>query len=348
MASNSREEVMRKRRFSEEQMVKILREADKAPVAEVSKKHGVSEQTIYTWRKRFGAMNADEVKRLRQLEVENARLKKMLAERKGLSRRRACALLDVSRSCLGYVSRLDVRDRPVIEQMQKLAGQYPRYGYRRIRIFLRRAGVSLSIGRTWRLWAKAGLQVPRKRPRRRVASQRDQVQRAPAANHVWAYDFVFDTCANSQQLKCLTVIDEHTREALAIDVAGSIRSERVVEVLSRLISERGAPKFLRSDNGPEFVSTRLLQWAADEGLQMALSQPGKPWQNGTDESFNGKFRDECLSMEYFRNRTQARVVIEQWRRHYNAVRPHSALGYLTPAQFVESLSGKDHEATSLK
>jgi len=114
------------------------------------------------------------------------------------------------------------------------------------------------------------------------------------------------------------------------------------------ISERGAPKFLRSDNGPEFVSTRLLQWAADEGLQMALSQPGKPWQNGTDESFNGKFRDECLSMEYFRNRTEARVVIEQWRRHYNAVRPHSALGYLTPAQFVESLSGKDHEAISLK
>ncbi|AOF80478.1 integrase core domain protein [Methyloversatilis sp. RAC08] len=185
---------------------------------------------------------------------------------------------------------------------------------------------------TWRLWNKAGFQV----------------QRAPAANHAWAYDLVFDTCANSQQLKCLTVIDERTREALAIDVAGSIRSERVVEVLSRLISERGAPKFLRSDNGPEFVSTRLLQWAAGEGLQMALSQPGKPWQNGTDESFNGKFRDECLSMEYFRNRTEARVVIEQWRRHYNAVRPHSALGYLTPAQFVYSLSGKDHEATSFK
>jgi putative transposase len=101
----------------------------------------------------------------------------------------------------------------------------------------------------------------------------------------------------------------------------------------------GPRRRLRSDNGPEFVSTRLLQWAADEGWQMALSQPGKPWQNGTDESFNGKFRNECLSMEYFRNRTEARVVIEQWRRHYNAVRPHSALGYLTP--------GKGHEATSL-
>lgn len=125
--------------------------------------------------------------------------------------------------------------------------------------------------------AQAGLQVPRKRPRRRVASQRDQVQRASETNGIWTYDFVFDTCANGQSLKCLTVIDEHTREALAIDVAGSIRSERVIEVLSRLISEHGAPKALRSDNGPEFVSTRLLQW----GLQIALSQPGKPANSAT-------------------------------------------------------------------
>lgn len=193
---------------------------------------------------------------------------------RGLSQRRACQLMGVARSALGYVSRLDERDRPLIGTMRRLAAQYPRYGYRRIRIFLRREGHRLSIGRTWRLWTKAGLQVPRKRPRRRVASQRDQVERAPEANAVWAYDFVFDTCANGQPLKCLTVIDEHTREALAIDVAGSIRSERVIEVLSRLISERGAPKALRSDNGPEFVSTRLLAWATDEGLQMALSEPG--------------------------------------------------------------------------
>ena len=272
----------------------------------------------------------------------------LYAVKRGVSQRRACVLMSVSRSALGYVSRLDERDRPLIGEMRRWAAQYPRYGYRRIRIFLRRAGHRLSIGRTWRLWHKAGLQVPRKRPRRRVASQRDQVQRASEANGIWAYDFVFDTCANGQQLKCLTVIDEHTREALAIDVAGSIRSERVIEVLSRLISERGAPKALRSDNGPEFVSTRLLQWATDEGLQMALSQPGKPWQNGTDESFNGKFRDECLSMEYFRNRLEARVVIEQWRRHYNEVRPHSALGYLTPAQYVQKQSGNDHETILLR
>lgn len=164
------------------------------------------------------------------------------AIKRGVSQRRACVLLSVSRSALGYVSCLDERDQPLIGQMRQLAARYPRYGYRRIRIFLRRAGYRLSVGRAWRLWSKANLQVPLKRPRRRVASQRDQVRRASEANGTWAYDFVFDSCANGQQLKCLTVIDEHTREALAIDVAGSIRSERVIEVPSRLVSKRGQPR----------------------------------------------------------------------------------------------------------
>ncbi len=127
---------------------------------------------------------------------------------------------------------------------------------------------------------------------------------------------MFDACANGQQVKCLTVVDEFTRESLAIDIAGSIRSGRVIEVLSRLVSERGAPQHLRSDNGPEFVSKALLRWAVAESLDIALIAPGKPWQNGTAESLNGKFRDECLSMEWFRNRQEAKVVIEQWRQHY--------------------------------
>jgi putative transposase len=156
---------------------------------------------------------------------------------------------------------------------------------------------------------------------------------ATAANHVWAYDFLFDTCANGQSLKCLTVIDEFTRQALAIDVAGSIRSRRVIEVLAALISERGAPRHLRSDNGPEFVSAAILQWLQSAGIETALIDPGKPWQNGTDESFNGRFRAECLSLEWFRTRREARVVIETWRQHYNAVRPHSSLQYLTPNEF---------------
>ena len=168
------------------------------------------------------------------------------------------------------------------------------------------------------------------------------VSRLLSVAQVWAYDFVFDACANGQQLKCLTVVDEYTRESLAIDVAGSIRSGRVIEVLSQLISTHGAPKILRSDNGPEFVSRALLRWAANENLDMALIDPGKPWQNGTAESFNGKFRDECLSMEWFRNRTEAKVVIEQWRQHYNEVRPHSSLGNQTPAAFKKQCFSTTH------
>jgi putative transposase len=155
---------------------------------------------------------------------------------------------------------------------------------------------------------------------------------------VWAYDFVFDACANGQQLKCLTVIDEHTRESLAIDVAGSIRSGRLIEVLTKLVSEHGAPKYLRSDNGPEFVSKAVLKWLLQSNIDTALIDPGKPWQNGADESFNGKFRDECLSLEWFRNRTEAKIVIENWRRHYNEVRPHSSLSYQTPVEFKSKRS----------
>ncbi|MFM0053764.1 IS3 family transposase [Caballeronia grimmiae] len=354
---------MRKSRFTEEQMVTMLREADKTSVAEVAKKHGISEQTLYNWRQHFGGMEASDVKRLKQLEQENARLKKMVAERdleldvmreingkkvvsaparrlqvayaraRGLSERRACALMSVARSALHYQSKLAERDAPVRAAMCVLSAQYPRYGYRRIRIFLDRQGHPMSADRAWRLWRLAGLQVPRKRPRRRVSTHRPRPQPATAARHVWAYDFVFDACANGQQLKCLTVIDEYTRECLAIDVAGSIRSARVIEVLSQLISLHGAPRYLRSDNGPEFVSHAILKWAAQNGIDMALSDPGKPWQNGADESFNGKFRDECLSLEWFRTRVEAKVVIEQWRRHYNAIRPHSSLAYLTPNEF---------------
>ena len=156
---------------------------------------------------------------------------------------------------------------------------------------------------------------------------------------MWAYDFVFDACASGQQLKCLTVIDEFTREALAIDVAGSIRSNRVIEVLAKLISVHGAPRYLRSDNGSEFLSRAILRWLAHEKIETALIDPGKPWQNGTNESFNGKFRDECLSMEWFRNRVDAKIVIENWRRHYNEVRPHSSLGNLTPTEFKQQHDG---------
>lgn len=266
---------------------------------------------------------------------------------RGLSQRRSCALIGVARSALGYESVMAAKDAPVVSAMRALASQYPRYGYRRIRIFLRREGHEMSPDRCHRLWQQAALQVPRKRPRRRIAARSDRPQPPASRNHVWAYDFVFDACANGQQLKCLTIIDEYTRECLAIDVAGSIRSRRVIDVLSRLITVHGAPRYMRSDNGPEFVSRAILDWIVTSGINTAISDPGKPWQNGTDESFNGKLRDECLSMEWFRSREEAKVIIETWRRHYNAVRPHSSLDYLTPNEFKAALTHSTQQGASL-
>ena len=258
-------------------------------------------------------------------------------QRRGLSLRRACALLRVPRSTIGYESRLAKKDAPVLEAMHELAGQYPRYGYRRIQVFLERRGIKIGVDRTHRLWRLAKLQVPRKRPRRRVATNRPRPLAPEQAQQVWAYDFVFDGCGNGQQLKCLTVVDEYTREWLAIDVKGSIRSRQVIEVLSRLVSTHGSQRYLRSDNGPEFVSRAVLQWLTTASIDTAYIDPGKPWQNGSNESFNGKFRDECLSLEWFPDRINAKITIEDWRKHYNEVRPHSSLGNKTPLEFKQEL-----------
>jgi putative transposase len=257
---------------------------------------------------------------------------------RGVSLRRACALLSVARSMLRYESRLVKRDAPVVAVMHELAAQYPRYGYRRIQVFLARRGHVMSADRIHRLWRLHGLQVPRRRRRRRVAASRPRPLPATGANQVWAYDFVFDACANGQQLKCLTVIDEFTRECLAIDVAGSIRSGRVIEVLAKLVSVHGAPKYLRSDSGPEFVCRAILRWLHVENIETVVIDPGKPWQNGSNESFNGKFRDECLGMQWFKNRIDAKILIEAFRREFNEVRPHSSLRQLTPAEFKQKLS----------
>lgn len=264
-------------------------------------------------------------------------------QRHGVSLRRACALLSVARSTMGYESKIELREVPIVAAMRELSAQYPRFGYRRILVYLERRGIVMSADRAHRIWRRAGLQVPRKRPRRRAAMNRPRPIPSTQANHVWAYDFVFDACANGQQLKCLTVIDEYTRECLAIDVAGSIRSGRVIDVLSKLVSVRGAPRHMRSDNGPEFVSRAVLQWLSATKIETALIDPGKPWQNGANESFNGKFRDECLGMQWFKNRIDAKILIEDWRQEFNSERPHSSLGNRTPEEFARSVSIKGLE-----
>ena len=259
------------------------------------------------------------------------------AVKRGLSQRPACRLFSVARSTLAYQSRLAQKDALVLAAMRRLARLYPRFGYRRVTIFLRREGYSMSFDRAWRLWQSEALQVPKKKKRRRATASRPRPLPPEQRHHIWPYDFVFDRCANGQVLKCLTIVDEYTRECLAITVSGRIRSSDVIEQLARLISLHGAPRHLRSDNGTEFVSHAVLKWLREHRIDTAFSDSGKPWQNGLDESFNGKFRDECLNMEWFRTRAEARVVIETWRKEYNQIRPHSSLNYQTPNQHISTL-----------
>ena len=267
------------------------------------------------------------------------------ARKRGMSKAKACKLFRVAPSTTTYKSRMDAKDEPLLDRMAALAQQNPRWGYRRVRVLMVREGHRMTRRRAYRLWTKAGLQVPKKQ-RRRVPTRMARPTPPTGANHVWCYDFVFDRCANGQHLKCLTVVDEYTRECLAIDVAGTIRSERVIEVLARLVAAHGAPRFVRSDNGPEFVAQAVQDWLKGENIATAYIAPGKPWQNGLNESFNGKFRDECLNVEWFSTRREAAVVIEQYRRHYNDVRPHSSLGDRTPHEFKRLLEESSRVAVS--
>jgi len=240
--------------------------------------------------------------------------------------------MQVARSTLAYQSRMPARDARLEAMLRKVAQMHPRYGYRRAWAVLRRE-VLINLKRVRRLWRKLGLSLSKRRPRRRrVRTISVRAVRSQQLNQVWAYDFVHDSCANGQKLKMLTVVEEWTRECLAIEVGARINSSRVIEVLSRLMSLHGQPTYIRSDNGPEFVATSVKEWFKASGVQTTFIEPGKPWQNGTNESFNGKFRDECLNMEWFRNRAEAKIIVEQWRRHYNQERPHSSLNYRTPAQ----------------
>lgn len=253
------------------------------------------------------------------------------AVQRGLSSRRACWLMQLARSTLEYQSRMRARDALLEPRLREVAERHPRYGYRRAWAVLRRE-MLINLKRVRRLWQQMGLSLSKRRPRRRVRSTSIRTMSAEGANQVWAYDFVHDACANGQKLKMLTVIDEWTRECLAIEVGARINSLRVIEVLARLMSWRGHPTYLKSDHGPEFVATRVKEWLKQSSVQTTYIEPGKPWQNGTNESFNGKLRDECLNMQWFRNRVEAKVIIEEWRRHYNEERPHSSLNYQTPAQ----------------
>jgi len=257
----------------------------------------------------------------------------------GASVRRACALLQVSRSALRYESRMPDRDAELGSALEKISERHPRYGHRFAWTLLRREGRRVNRKRVRRVWRALGLCV-RRRKRRKIRTGIPRVLTPTGPNQVWAYDFVHDTCANGQTLKALTVVDEWTRECLAIEVASSLNASRVIAVLEGLFEKHGAPSVLRSDNGPEFIARALKIWVMMNHSETATIAPGKPWQNGSVESFNGTFRGEKLDAEWFSNLREAKIVIEQWRREYNEQRPHSSLGYWTPAEIgAESRNG---------
>jgi putative transposase len=250
-----------------------------------------------------------------------------------LSERRACGLMNISTSVLRYRAGSDSNCR-LRERIVSLAGQRRRFGYRRIHVLLKREGWQINVKRVYRLYRNAGLAV-RKRSRKRIGlTERVPLLLPETPNHAWSMDFVHDGLADGRRIRCLNVVDDCTRESIVIEVDTSISGERVARVLDRIAGYRPLPRMIRVDHGPEFTSLALDAWAHARGVKLAFIQPGKPTQNAYIESFNGRFRDECLNDHWFLTLHEARVLIEAWREDYNSTRPHSSLGNITPAEFA--------------
>lgn len=261
------------------------------------------------------------------------RLVEFFIETFGLSRRRACGLARVSRSVVDYVARRD--DGPLRERIHHWAREKPRYGYRRIHVLLRREGHAVNRKRVYRIYREERLSVRRKKRKRVAAASREALVIPRHPNERWSMDFMADTLADGRTFRTFNVVDDCTRECVAIEVGRSIPGARVVRVLEALGRSRGLPSVIVMDNGPEFTSRVLDQWAYERGVELHFIQPGKPVQNAFVESFNGKFRDECLNTNWFVSLADACERIEGWRQDYNGHRPHSSLGGLTPEEFAE-------------
>lgn len=266
---------------------------------------------------------------------------------RGLSKRYACRLLRLNRSTYQYVSRPD-HNQLLREELRNFVAEKRRRGCRKAHNYLGRKGIKASRNRVHRVWKQERLQIPRRIGKKRKppgpSSSEPLVAEYP--NHVWSYDFLFDATARGTRLKMLTIGDDYTRECWAIDVATSFPARRVIDVLARLFAEHGAPRFIRSDNGPEFVAQALQAWLAAHETQTHFIAPGSPWQNGFRESFHGRFRDEFLFGTLFASVAEARVLVEQFRQEYNTERAHQSLGYLTPAEFRQNWLAKQNSQST--
>ncbi|MEJ8564808.1 MULTISPECIES: IS3 family transposase [unclassified Micrococcus] len=361
-----------RKRHTPEQVVRKLGQADRMladgqDVAAVCRELGVSEQTYYRWRNQYGGLKAEDAKRLKELEKQNATLKRLLAEAElekaalkelaggkllspdrrraavdhlkrklRVSERMACRLVGLSRSAYRRPLKGDTvadPDRALREWLRAWAKDHPRYGYRRAYHDARAEGWVVNHKKIQRLWRDEGLRVPQRRRRKRVGSSTVDAPTADAPNVVWAVDFQFDADEHGRPIKICSIVDEHTRECIGGLVERSITADRLTAHLEDLVAARGAPAVLRSDNGPEFISEAMADWA---GTRTGLSYipPGSPWRNGYVESFNSRIRDECLNINSFYSLLHAQVIIGDWKDEYNHHRRHSSLGYLTPAEYA--------------
>ena len=262
----------------------------------------------------------------------------------GVSERRACRALGQPRSTQRYAGGERERDQALLLRVRELAGEHPRYGYRRITALLRREGWSVNRKRVHRLWRREGLKVPQvQRKRRRLGSSESGCarHRAGRPNHVWSYDFVMDQTADGRRVKILPIVDEYTRECLTIEAERSLTAGDVVSTLEYLFEVRGVPEHIRSDNGPEFIAEAVKGWLARRGAKTLYIEPGSPWENAYSETFNSRLRDELLDREVFETLKEAKVLLEDHRLDYNDRRPHSSLGYRTPAEFAAACHRPD-------
>ena len=256
-----------------------------------------------------------------------------------ISERRACQLVGLSRTVLHYESKAQPANRQLQARLIELAGERRRFGYRRLHALVRREGVLANHKRIYRLYREAGLAVRRRKRRHGVAVERQTLESSLELNQVWSMDFVSDALANGRRIKVLTIVDDFSKEAIDLVADFGISGQYVTRVLDQAARFRGYPKAIRTDQGPEFTGKALDQWAYKHRIQLKMIQAGKPTQNAFIESFNGRFRDECLNDHWFTTLAEARILIAAWRQDYNQCRPHSTLGYQTPAEFAAKHRG---------
>ncbi|MFS0774251.1 IS3 family transposase [Sphingomonas sp. 1P08PE] len=354
---------MKKTRFSEEQIIAVLREQEGGmKTADVCRKHGISSATLYAWKSKYGGMDVSQARKLKVLEEENGRLKRLLADamldnavlkevggkklvrpaaqRKavehtrqlfGISERRACTIFSVDRTSVRYAPRRG-DDGDLRSRLREIAAERRRFGYRRLGIMLAREGLVMNHKKLLRLYREENLRVRRRRGRKRAMGTRAPMALPQGPNQRWSLDFVSDTLISGRRIRILAVVDDFTRECLALVVDTSLSGARVARELDAIVAARGVPPLMIvSDNGTELTSLAILRWTQDRPVEWHYIAPGKPQQNGYVESFNGRLRDECLNETLFVSLGHARSVLRLWRDDYNHVRPHSGIGGLTPA-----------------